>query len=219
MQMARGQPARATSTTPPLQAPLLHDRHHRLPGAQDPHDEPGAAQRHPCGGARGPHPRRGQRRRPGWLGPVPAGPTFCRSGADARPGRRPQPPDGRHLVALYLRWLLRRHRSGRPGVAGPEDAGRGGGRTVGGRCRHGRRVRCQRRRTGGGLGVRPDLLRRAPLPPRRPRPCQHHPAGGRDACQRPHPQRQHRGAEPGRPAAQRHRPPGHPAGRRRPAHR
>jgi predicted amidohydrolase YtcJ len=50
------------------------------------------------------------------------------------------------------------------------------------------------RGAGHRLGLRPDLLRRAALQPRRPGPRQHHTAGGRDARQRPHPERQHRRA-------------------------
>jgi hypothetical protein len=69
------------------------------------------------------------------LGPAHAGRALRRPGADARPGRRPQPPDGRHAVALRLLRLLRRRRPRRPRRGRARQVARRGGRGAGRRGR------------------------------------------------------------------------------------
>ncbi len=94
---------------PPLRFPYRHEhqQHHRLPRPQDHHHEPDAAARHSRGGAR--RPCAGRRRAGGHsgLGPLHARRALCRQGADARPRRRPLPPEGRQHVGLDVPRLVR----------------------------------------------------------------------------------------------------------------
>ena len=140
--------------------------------------------------------------------------TLRRQGADAGPRRGPQPCRRRHLLALHLSRALRPHGPRRQGVAGRRvHRGRrdapAGSRTPA-RISDGRARR---------LGPRSDLLRRPPRRARRLRPCLDDARGRRDACERPHLQRQHPRAGTGRTAAAGRQPSRYSARRRRPADR
>ena len=163
---------------------------------------------------RRPYSRRRHARRTGRLGRIPAGRALRRQGADAGPGRRPQPCHGRLALGLCLLRLLRPHGPRRRGLARPQ-VHRRRGRAAARGCRPAGRPGGAARRLVAGR----DLLWRPAGEPARPRQGLDRARGRRAQRLRPYPECEHEGAGTGRNAPDGHRPSRHPAGRGRPADR
>ncbi len=188
--------------------------HHDLRRPRHPDHEPVAAARHTRRGTRRTHSGRRLAGRTRRLGTVRTRHPFPRQGADARAGRGSQPRHRGRTLALRLRRLPRPHGPRRSGLArraidrsGRRAPARGAGRS--------RRPRA----TAGGLGLRPDLLRRAALHAAGPGPGVDHSPGRLEPCQPAHHQREQCGPRARRLVARRTRPPRTAAGQRRDADR